>query len=693
MDAGVNAPAASGLKPLRRLLSPASIAVIGGKEAERVVRQCELLGFKGEIWPVHPSRPDLAGHSCFRRLEDLPGAPDAAFIAIPREPTIEAVRILSEMDAGGAVCYASGFAEVADGDALQAELVEAAGAMPIIGPNCYGFINALDRLALWPDNQGLEPIDRGAAIITQSGNMGINFTMGRRGLPLACVFALGNQAAIGVTDCMEALLDDDRIKVIGLHIEGLDDIARFSCAAIRARDLGIPIVALKAGKSEKGAQATVSHTSTLSGADALYDALFERYGIARVHSVPAFLETLKFLNLFGPLPGNRIACLSCSGGEASLMADRAEGTGLVFPDLEPDHAQRVRASLNDYVDIANPLDYHTFIWGDREATYETFAAMLSGGFDLTLLVIDFPTNEGADCTDWNMTMEVFGEAAGTHNARAAVVATLPECLSEQAAKRLMAWGVAPLIDVDDALTAISAAAAIGTAPARSEPLKPAAEPPRISRTLNEHKSKALLADAGITIPDGRLVAPSDAAAAAAEIGFPVVLKAVGADLAHKTEIGAVELNLKNEADVAEATGRLAKHADELLVEKMVDGLGELIVGVARDRQFGPHLVIGAGGVLVELIKDTKILMLPTTKSEVEAAIRGLKSAPLLEGFRGRPKGDIAAAVKAVMAVAEFAQTHWDEIEELDINPLIVRPKGQGAVAADALIRLGEGEET
>ena len=303
-----------------------------------MVRQCELLGFEGEIWPVHPSRADLNGRTCFRRLEDLPGVPDAAFIAIPREPTIEAVRVLRDMGAGGAVCYASGFAEVADGGALQADLVAAAGSMPIVGPNCYGLVNALDRLALWPDNHGLAPIDRGAAIITQSGNMGINFTMGRRALPLACLLSLGNQAAVGVTDCLEALLEDERVKVIGLHIEGLDDVARFSRVAVRAREQGVPIVAFKSGRSEKGAQATVSHTSTLSGADALYDALFERCGIARVHSVPAFLETLKLLSLFGPLPGNRIASLSCSGGEASLMADRADGTGLVFPDLDPDHA-------------------------------------------------------------------------------------------------------------------------------------------------------------------------------------------------------------------------------------------------------------------------------------------------------------------------------------------------------------------
>ena len=316
---------------LKRFLRPKSIAVVGGKEAGRVIRQCELLGFPGDIWPVNPNRAELNGRTCYAALENLPSAPDAVFVAVPRDRTIEAVKTLRAMNAGGAVCYASGFSEIGgDGPAFQADLVAAAGDMPIVGPNCYGCINALDRMALWPDNHGLRPLDHGAAIITQSGNMGINFTMSRRGLPLGCLLSLGNQAQVKVSDCLEALLDDDRVRAIGLHIEGVDDVARFSKAARRALQKGVPLVAFKSGRSEKGAKATVSHTSTLAGSDELYDAMFERYGIARVHSISAFLETLKLLCILGPLSGNTIASLSCSGGEASMMADRADGTGLVL---------------------------------------------------------------------------------------------------------------------------------------------------------------------------------------------------------------------------------------------------------------------------------------------------------------------------------------------------------------------------
>ena len=376
---------------LQRLLSPKYVTVLGGKEAGRVIHQCDRMGFSGEIWPVNPNREELEGRKCYASLADLPTVPDAAFIAVPREQTIEAVRMLSAMGAGGAVCYASGFAELGDeGARFQEELLEAAGAMPIIGPNCYGVLNALDRVALWPDNHGLTPLESGAAIITQSGNMGINFTMSRRGAPIAALMSLGNQAAVTVNDCVEALLDDDRIKVIGLHVEGIDDIARFSAVALAAWEKRVPIVMFKTGRSEKGAQATVSHTSTLAGSDALYDTLLARYGIARVHSITAFLESLKLLSVFGPLDGNTIASLSCSGGEASMMADQAEGSGLVFADLKPETATKLSAALNEYVDITNPLDYHTFIWGDRAGTEATFDAMLSGGFDVTMLLLDFP---------------------------------------------------------------------------------------------------------------------------------------------------------------------------------------------------------------------------------------------------------------------------------------------------------------
>ncbi len=689
----MSAPANTKTARLRRLLTPKSIAVIGGTEAARVVQQCTLLGFAGEIWPVSRSRDEVHGHQAYARLEDLPYAPDAAFIAIPREPTIEAVRLLVEMGAGGAVCFASGFAETGDeGRFLQSELVAAAGDMPIIGPNCYGTLNFIERAALWPDNHGAAPCERGVAIISQSGNMGLNFTMQRRAMPLAYLLTLGNQAQITINDCIEALLEDERVTAIGLHVEGIDDIARFSRLALGALEQGKPIVALKAGRSEKGARATVSHTSTLSGSDRLYDALFERFGVARVHSVPAFIETLKLLDLTGPLPGNRIASLSCSGGEASLMADRAEAYGLVFPDLEPAHAARLRATLNDFVDIANPLDYHTFIWGHREEARATFSAMLSGGFDLAILVLDFPTLERCDVSSWYVMLEEFIASARDNDARAAVLSSLQEGMPEDVARWLRDEGIVTFSGVEEGLTAVAAAASIGTARAKgtSEPLGDAPALAGDVATLNEWDSKELLRAAGLTTPNGAIVAVPEAVRAADGIGYPVVMKAVSETLAHKSEAGAVLLNLANEQDAEAAAHKLAAISDRILVEEMVrDGIAELLIGAVRDPQFGPHIVIGAGGTMVELLRDSRIVLLPASRAEIETALRSLQCFPLLEGWRGKPAGDTDAAIDAIEAVCRFVEENTDRIEEIDINPLIVRPNGSGAVAADALIALSD----
>ncbi|MCA9967857.1 MAG: acetate--CoA ligase family protein, partial [Anaerolineales bacterium] len=306
---------------LKRLLNPRQIAVIGGAAAAAVVRQCNLIGYTGEIWPVNPKRDEMSGHRCYASVADLPGAPDAAFVAVPREPTIEAVAQLAALGAGGVVCYASGFAEMGEvGRTDQARLQAAMGDMALIGPNCYGVLNYLDGVTLWPDEHGGKRLERGAAIIAQSGNISISLSMQRRSVPLAYLIATGNQAGVTVPEYIETLLEDERVTAVGLHLEGLDDVAAFSRAALKALQKRVPLVVLKTGATALGSQITMSHTSSLAGADALYDALFARLGVLRVHSIPELLEAIKFLSLVGPLPSGQIASISCSGGEAAIVA-------------------------------------------------------------------------------------------------------------------------------------------------------------------------------------------------------------------------------------------------------------------------------------------------------------------------------------------------------------------------------------
>ena len=663
---------------LTRLLHPRAIAFIGGAECGIAITRTRELGFTGKIWAVHPTREHLGGIATVKSLDDVDGKIDAAFIAVKREATIAIVRQLSNLDCGGAVIYASGFAETGNTD-LQDQLLTAANSMPLMGPNCYGYVNGLARAALWPDEHGLEPIACGVAIITQSGNIACNFTMTRRALPVAAVFAIGNQADVDMAQMLAALAADDRITAIGLHIEGLPNIPAFARAAALCKK---PIIALKTGRSEQGAKVAMSHTSSLAGADTLYDALFLRHGIARMKSVTAFVETLKFLHHGGTLADNRIVSMSCSGGEAALVADMALEKNLRFSPFNAEIRPKVAATLNEYVSIDNPLDYHTFIWNQPEKLTATFTAVLGGGFDVAMLILDVPTNPKMKPDSWLVTARAFIAAAKATNARAAIVATLPECMPLALADELSSQGVAPMMGLDDALTAFEAASFIGRA--REAPPEMAAIRERGSseRALAEHDAKQLLKAHGLVVPEGMVCRPGDAASAAAKLGFPVTVKLSSASIAHKTEAGGVALNLNSAAEVTAAASRMGP---EVLVERMITGaVAELIVGLTSDTQFGLALVIGAGGTLTELLDDSVTLILPTSRSEIEVALKSLKVWKLIEGFRGR-SGDQAATIKAIEAVAGFAAAHPGLISELDINPLLILP--QGAVAVDALIKM------
>lgn len=674
-------------RDLNRLLHPKSIVFIGGGECDIAIGRTRDFGFTGKIWAVHPKREQLGGIPCVKSLSEIDGIPDAAFIAVKREPTISLIGELSRMGCGGAVVYASGFAETGDTH-LQDELLAAANGMPFMGPNCYGFVNGMARAALWPDEHGIEPMTRGVAVITQSGNIACNFTMTRRALPLACVFAIGNQADVDMAQMLEALARDERITAIGLHIEGLPDVAAFARAAEVARKFKKPVIALKTGRSEQGAKVAFSHTSSLAGADTLYDALFERYGIARMKSVTAFVETLKFLHHGGPLGGNRIVSMSCSGGEAALIADMALERNVVFPPFNAETKPKVAATLNEYVTIDNPLDYHTFIWGQQDKLTATFSAVLGGGYDVAMLILDVPTNPAMRPDTWLLTAKALAQAAGNTGARAVIASSLQECTDLKVAAELSSHGVAPMCGLDDTLAAFEAAAFIGRNWARQEAL-PVLNTPAAKGTsevtLSEFDAKALLKTFGLPVPGGKVCKAAEAAKVAAQLGFPVTIKTSSAAIAHKTEAGGVALNIRNVEEAEAVAQRMAKLAPDVLVERMVTGaVAELIIGLKNDPQFGPALVVGAGGILTELLKDSVTLLLPTSREEVARALQSLKVWKLVEGYRGR-SGDQKAVIAAVLAVAEFAKAHSSTIEELDVNPLLVLPGG--AVAVDALIRM------
>ena len=321
---------------LGRLLAPRHAAFIGGNDAAIAAEHCRAMGFDGPVWGVNPRRQTLAGHPCFANVEDLPEAPDAVFLAAPRSAAIETVEALRRKGAGGVVCFTAGFGELGEeGAALERALVSAAGDMALVGPNCYGLINYVRGVALWPFPFGGRRVERGVAVVTQSGMLGSDITMNRRSVPLAYVISAGNQAMLGVEDYLDVLIGDPAVMAIGLHVEGLRDVPRFCEAAIRALEAGVPIVALKSGTSEIGRRLTTTHTGSLAGEDDVYQALFDRLGIIRVDSPVQLLETLKVVSLAGVPRGRRLAGFAASGGNVTLLADYAEPLGLSFPSPSP----------------------------------------------------------------------------------------------------------------------------------------------------------------------------------------------------------------------------------------------------------------------------------------------------------------------------------------------------------------------
>ncbi len=665
---------------LNRLFQPKTIAIIGGGAwCEQVIKQSTRMGFAGDIWPVHPKAREIAGHQAYGSLAELPAAPDAVFIGVNRHATIELVGALAAMGAGGAVCFASGFSEAAaedeTGDALQAQLVAAAGEMPILGPNCYGFINALDGALLWPDQHGCQRVESGVAILTQSSNIAINLTMQQRGLPIAYVVTCGNMAQTSQAQIASALIDDPRVTAVGLHIEGFSDLRDWEALAAKAYEKGVPLVALKVGASEQAQQATVSHTASLAGSDAGAQAFLDRLGIPRLSALPDLLETLKLLHCYGPLPSGDIASISCSGGEASLIADMSVETTLNFPPLTNHQQAQLRDALGPMVALNNPLDYHTYIWRDQEAMARAWSGMTGDGIAMTFSIVDYPTTDAAD---WICATGAALKVRADTGARFGVVATLPELLSQDVATELMAGGVVPFLGLREALAATQAAANLRAPKQQPVCLPGTAE---ATHTTTEAASKQALAEHGVQVPQNRsLRGQADIIRAATELQPPFAIKGVG--LAHKSEHAAVRLGIMP-AQVAEVAADIG--TDEILIEEMITGtVAELLVGVTRDPAHGFVLTLGAGGVLTEMLRDTVSLLLPVQAADIETALSTLNCAPLLSGYRGKPAANMISIIEAVLAVQSYVLANAETLSEVEINPLLCTP--DRAVAVDALIR-------
>lgn len=690
-------PTAARQAKLRRLLYPQSLVFLGGERVGGAVEACRKAGYTGRIHVVHPKRGEIAGIRCAPSIEALPEAPDAGYLAIAAEQTIQAVGELAGIGAGGAVCYASGFSELGTdvGRERHQRLVAAAGDLAIVGPNCFGIINYVNHGSLWSVAYPASG-PRGAAIVGQSGNLCINLSMNQRQVPFSWIVSAGNQAVLGFEDYLDFLVEAPEVTAVGLFLEGIRDVAAFSAACLKAHDRGIPLAAFRVGVSELGAKLAASHTSSLAGQNELYDALFDRLGVMQTASVPQFLELLKTASL-APLPkGRRVAVFSSSGGDNGMAADYLSGGGLELPQPNETQRREVKALLPDYGQVSNPLDFTAGYWGQEQLLTPMFTSMLREGYDQGMIVIDHPRPELGSTS----AQALYAMARSVANASRAtgvpgvVCCVNPESMPEPMRRMVIDEGLLPLQGLHDAGAVLGHWARY--AERRREGRKPTlplsvAPLAGEGRTLDEVESKARLAKHGLPVPQGRVVPLAEVGAAAKALGGPLALKAVSAALPHKTEAGGVALNVRPE-DANRAAQEMAARVeakagvavDRFLLEPMAkDVLAELLIGVKRDALFGLVLVIASGGVLVELVRDAERLLLPATAADIERAIKRLKVYRLMQGFRGKPPGDLAAAVQAVEAVAAYAVAAQNRVLEIDVNPLMIQPTG--AVAVDALI--------
>ena len=686
---------------LKRLLKPRHIAFVGGRAVEDCINTTRKSGFTGDIWVVHPKYEELAGIACVPSLTNLPEPPDATLIALSRERTIEVVAELSSMGAGGAVSIVGEFSEAGEaGAALQARLIEAAGDLALVGPNCMGVMNMFDCAAVWGGNNVFEPVSGdGIALISQSGYVAYSITNVEEALPLGYAISMGNQAVLDVADFIEVLLDDPRVRAIGLYLEGITNVAALSHVALQAAHQGIPIVAIKAGGTVESAELTRSHSGTLAVTNDLWSALFHRLGIIEAGSPKALIETLKLLGSRKIMSGNRVVAAANSGGYGAMIGEKGRAVGLEFPT--PDHVAKkaLRRDVPDLVSLLNPLDWN-LPWSSMsksETSDVGLGHLMTEEADLLVYFIDWPRQKDV-ANVWWPTLEGLIRLNARITQPVVIASVLPDGLPSELRRQLTEAGLICLQGLDDALAAIASVSKYQTMRSvvlsdrknRELPVPP--RRPKSITQLDEAEGKSLLASSGLTIPKGMTGSSEDVIAQAESLGYPLAVKLLCADLAHKNRAGAVRLNVGSKLALEEAIDAIKTSVraydptlktDRFLIERMVASpLAEFIIGVSYKPGLGHALVIGRGGTDVEELRDFATLLLPVSAMQIKDAIRRLS---LVRKLR-LDQQYIDSLVQVISQVAQFSNQYRDRLVELDVNPIILDAVGN-CTAVDALLRM------
>lgn len=690
---------------LRPLFRPRSVAVIGASDDPNKVggRPLQFLrkaNYRGSVYPINPRGGRLQDLQAYRALDEIDGPIDQAVIAVAAPHVTAALQDCIRRGIRAVQIFAAGFAEQGDaGVRAQAEihaLARATGTR-VLGPNSLGlfevhegffgtFSTALD--GAWP-----EPGSIGLA--TQSGAFG-SYAYGlaqRAGLGFSTFVATGNEVDVDVADCIAWLADDARTRTILVTLEGTRDGRRLISALQRARDAGKPVVVMKVGASEAGAAAAASHTGSLAGADILYDTIFRQNGAYRAHSIEEMVDIAYACSGASQPRGNRLGVATTSGGVGVLLADAAVQHGLVLPDMT-ETVHRQVTELVPFANGRNPLDTSAAIIGDLGLFPRLLELMIEGS-DLDSIIC-FLAHIGRNASHMAQLEPALTTLRQRHPDKTMALVLLCDA---SVRTRLEAAGFLVFEDPSRAVRALAAATALAQAQptprtdagARVATMRPLATP--LTERLTERDAKAVLAELGIPVVEDRVAAtPQAARRAARELGFPVAMKILSADIAHKSDIGAVLLNLASEDEVEAGFRLILRRVAEtmpnaavegVLVSPMVSGIAETILGVRRDPVFGPVVMFGLGGIFVEIFKDVAFRPAPFDHDEARAMIGEIKGAALLNGARGRPPADLDALCDVLVHLSSFAAANRDMIAEIDINPFIVLRKG--GLAVDALI--------
>ena len=676
---------------LKKLFRPKSLAVVGGYWADFVIQGNRKLGFKGPIWRVNPKRKSNKEINYFKSYKELPGIPDCVYIAVSRDLTVNVIKDYSSIGAGGAVCLASRFSENNSKEGLikTHELIKNSNGMPFLGPNCYGFINYLDSVSVWSDQVAGNQTDNGIAFICQSGTIGNTISFNHRSLPIGYIISVGNQTCVTIENTIDYVLDDKRVTAIGIYAEGFSDIKLLVQVLKKAKEKKIPIAIVKVGRSKLATEIIMSHTGSLSGKEKIYDTLFEQMGVARCNTLAELCETLKIFHTIGVLEENKVAIMGPSGGDMAMTGDISEGLAINYSPIPKKIAIKLKKVNHRGVVISNPFDLQTYNWNDPSSLKKTFDLMFKADFKLVALMLDFPNIDDLDIIEWEMIIDKFLLSAKEKNKFAAIIASLPETLPRSVREKCLNSGVAPLQGLKESLFAIHNSIQTGKSWSNFHTLKinnSIEKKNNTKKTYSEYQSKQVLKKYGVSIPKSIISNINQATTSAKKIGFPLVMKINSDTIFHKTEMKGVFTNINSEIDVKKNIRHLSKLGKEILIEKMIkDQVAEMIIGIKVDSQFGPVIIIGSGGIYAELVRDSVTLLLPLTKNIIVRAINKLRISKLLKGYRGKPIGDMDDLIQTILKIGKFAEKNASRLIEVDINPLIVRAKGKGVIAADALI--------